>query len=310
MRNGTGSSSGPAEIRVAHGDADLEAYVAVANAAVPDDLQWDARRLRERRERDPRRLYLLAEVDGEPVGVGFASPSDNADRGFVAPRVLPAVRRRGIGSALLGRLADHLESLGFEVAGAHVDGNDDGSLAFASRFGFEETDRQVEQVHTLGDEAPAEPPQDVTFVTIAERPELLREAYPLGLAGWADMATDEPVTISLDDWLADEATFPEGSFVALADGEIVGYSGLCRIGDDPTRAEDGLTVVRSDWRRRGLATALKRAELAWAAANGIREVITWTQRGNDGMRAANERLGYVYRAVTVNVHGPIPLRRR
>ncbi|MFL5977732.1 MAG: GNAT family N-acetyltransferase [Gaiellaceae bacterium] len=303
-----GSSS--VRVRPVATDADLEAYVAVANAAVPDDIPWNVAKLRERREREPRRLYLLAEHAGEPVAVGFAAPSDNADRGFVAPRVLSAARRRGIGSALLLRLADHLETLGFRAAGAHVDGNDGGSIAFAERFGFEEADREVEQVRTLGDEPPAEPPPGVTFVTVAERPELLREAYPLGVAGWADMATTEPVTISLDDWLADEATFPEGSFVALADGEIVGYSGLCRLGDDPSLAEDGLTVVRSDWRRRGLATALKRAELAWAAANGIEEIVTWTQRGNDAMRAANEQLGYVYRSVSVTMRGPIPLLRR
>jgi mycothiol synthase len=308
MRSAMGSSS--VRVRPVETDADLEAYVAVANAAVPDDIPWNAQKLRERRERDPRRSYLLAEVDGQPVAVGFAAPSDNADRGFVAPRVLPAARRSGIGSALLVRLADHLEQLGFASAGAHVDGNDEGSLAFARRFGLEEADRQVEQVRTLGEEPRAEPPPGVTFVSVAERPELLREAYPLGVAGWADMATAEAVTISLEDWLADEATFPEGSFVALADGEIVGYSGLCRLGDDRTQAEDGLTVVRSDWRRRGLATALKRAELAWAAANGIEEIVTWTQRGNDGMRAANERLGYAYRAVSVTMRGPIPLPRR
>jgi len=306
MRNVTESSS--ARVRPAETDADLDAYVGVANAAVPEDIPWDARQQRERRERDPRRLYLLAELDGEPLAVGYAGPSDNADRGFVAPRVLPAARRRGLGSALLFRLAAHLDQLGFEVAGAHVDGNDESSLAFARRFGFEEVDRQVEQVRALGDEPPAQPPPGVTFVSIAERPELLRDAHPLGVQGWADMATAEEVTISLEDWLADEASFPEGSFVALADGEIVGYSGLCHLGDDPTLAEDGLTVVRRDWRRRGLATALKRAELHWAGANGIREIVTWTQRGNDGMRVANERLGYVYRAVSVTMRGPIPLR--
>jgi mycothiol synthase len=306
MPSATESSS--VRVRPAQTDADLEAYVGVWNAAVPDDIPSVVEQQRERRERDPRRLYLLAEHEGRPVASGFAGPSDSAERGFVAPRVLPAARRRGIGTALIVELAAHLEHLGFEVAGAHVDGNDEGSLAFARRFGFEEVDRQVEQVRTIGEEPPAEPPPGVTFVTIAERPELLREAYPLGVAGWADMATTEPVTISVEDWLADEATLPAGSFVALADGEIVGYSGLCRWPDDPTTAEDGLTVVRRDWRRRGLATALKRAELAWAAANGIREIVTWTQRGNEGMRAANERLGYVYRSVSVNVRGRIPLQ--
>ena len=63
-------------------------------------------------------------------------------------------------------------------------------------------------------------------------------------------------------------------------------------------------MVRRAWRR-GLAEALKRAELAWAAQNGIREVVTWTQRGNEGMRALNERLGYAYRSVSVGVSAPI-----
>jgi GNAT superfamily N-acetyltransferase len=78
-----------------------------------------------------------------------------------------------------------------------------------------------------------------------------------------------------------------------------------RLGDDT--AENGLTVVDRGWRRRGLATVLKRAEIAWAAENGIREIVTWTQRGNEGMRAVNERLGYVYRSVTIDVRAPLPL---
>ena len=73
-----------------------------------------------------------------------------------------------------------------------------------------------------------------------------------------------------------------------------GSPGLCA-GDHDGVAEDGLTVVHRDWRRRGLARALKARELEWAAANGYREVVTWTQRGNDGMRALNEQLGYAYR---------------
>jgi mycothiol synthase len=86
------------------------------------------------------------------------------------------------------------------------------------------------------------------------------------------MATERPATIPLEDWLRDEATLPEGSFAALMDGEIVGYSGLLRH-DNPGTAEDGLTVVRRDWRRRGLASVLKEMELAWAAANGFAEVV-------------------------------------
>jgi mycothiol synthase len=294
------------EIRIAERRDDVRTYIEVWNAVTPDEpaffeQQW------ERRERDPRRLYLLAERDGDAVGCGFAGASDSPGRGFVSPRVVPAARRQMTGTQLLLALAAHLTELGFETASAHVDGNDPGSLAFAERHGFVEADRQVEQVKTVGNEPPPRVPEGVHFVSVAERPGLLREAYELGVQGWADMATTVPVTISLDDWLRDEATIPGGSFVALAGEEIVGYSGLCRQPDGVV--EDGLTVVRRDWRRRGLARALKQAELAWAAANGIDEIVTWTQRGNEGMRAVNEQLGYVYCSVTISVRRPLPMDR-
>jgi mycothiol synthase len=286
------------------GPDELEAYAAVWNALTPEE-PVSAEQQRDRLERDPRRLHLLAEEAGTAVGCGFAGPSDSHGRGFLQPRVLPESRRRGIGSALLRELAAHLHTQGFETASSHVDGNDPGSLAFAEQFGFEEVDRQVEQVRTVGDEPRAEPPPGITFVTIAERPELLRESYDLASEGYADLATEFEVVVPLEDWLRDEATLPEGSFVALAGDEIVGYSGLCRRPDGT--AEDGLAVVRRAWRRRGLATALKRAKLAWAAGNEIREIVTWTQRGNEGMRAVNERLGYVYRSVSVSVRASLPL---
>jgi GNAT superfamily N-acetyltransferase len=144
----------------------------------------------------------------------------------------------------------------------------------------------------------------------AERPELLREAYDLAQEGYADFATWAPVSISLDEWLREEATLPGGSFFALVGAEIVGYAGLCTDNRDARTAVDGLTVVRRAWRRRGLARELKRAELAWAAANGFREVLTWTQRGNDAMRALNEQLGYVTRAEWLTLQAELPLTVR
>ena len=295
-----------ADVRVA-ADGELEAYAAVWNAITPLE-PLDLERQREKRARDPHRLYLIAEEGGRVVGCGFAGPSQSAGRGHLEPRVLPEHRRRGIGSALLRELAAHLASLDYRYASSQVDGADDGALAFARRHGFEEVNRQVEQVRSLGEEPEPAPrvPEGLRFVTVAERPELLREAYDLALEGYADMATPMPVTISLDDWLAEEATHPDGSFVALHGDDVVGYSGLCRLDVDGT-AEDGLTVVRRAWRRRGLARALKEAELHWAAVNGLREVVTWTQRGNEGMRRLNELLGYVYRGVIIDVRVPLPL---
>ena len=292
------------KVRTAESDADLEGWIRVKRAVFPNESAWTVQEFRERHELD--RLVLVAELDGEIVGAGLAGRSDVQGRGFVAPRVHPDARRRGVGTAMLHELTGHVAGLGFDRAWASVD--DPGSRAFAERFGFEEVDREVEQVIALPAELPeATLPDGLEVVSIAYRPELLREAYSLARdEGYADMAIDGDVVIPLDDWLRDEATLPGGSFVALDKGRIVGFSGLMRH-DNPGVAEDGLTVVARDWRRRGLALALKRLELAWAAEHGFSEVLTWTQRRNEGMRVVNERLGYAYRTVGFKMMGRVPL---
>jgi mycothiol synthase len=239
-------------VREAETDADLQAWIDVRRVVLPNESGGTVEQLRARET--PERCLFVAELDGALAGSGLGDRSEMAGRAVLAPRVLPGARRRGVGTALLRELAAHADGLGVGEAVAHVDGRDEGSIAFARRFGLEEVDRQVEQVRLLGDEPPGEAPAGIRFVTIAEQPELLREAYGLAVEGYADMATDRPVIGSLGEWLREEATLPEGSFVALADEEIVGYSGLCRH-DGPGTAEDGLTVVRRDRRRRGLATA-------------------------------------------------------
>jgi RimJ/RimL family protein N-acetyltransferase len=210
---------------------------------------------------------------------------------------------------LLRALAAHAESLGHYEAGALVD--DDGSLAFAERFGFRETGRQVEQVREIrSSEPPPRVPNGVTFVSLAKRPELrLRTYHELALEAFEDMPTPSPISVTAEQWEREWITWPAGSFVALAGEEIVGCAGLIRDDDRPERAENSLTAVRRDWRGRGLARGLKEQVIAWAAEHSLRELYTWTQTGNENMRAVNERLGYVTRDVTISVRGPLPLGR-
>ncbi len=291
------------EVRRAESDADLEAFIRIRRALLPNESGGTVELYRSQMADKSDRGFYVAELAGEVVGSGLVSLSDLGDRHSVKVRVLPHARRRGVGTALLRELV--AQASGDKIS-THVE--EEGSRAFAERFGFRETDRQVEQVKRLGDEpAPSSLPEGVEVATLAERPALLRDAYPLACEGWADMALERPAHISLEDWLREEGTLPQGSFVALDGDEIVGYSGLVEHDNDGV-AEDGLTVVRRDWRRRGLARALKERELAWAAGDGLREVVTWTQRGNEAMRKLNEQLGYEYRAVSITMVAPLPLR--
>ena len=293
-------------VRRAESDADLEAWRRVRIAVVPNERAQTVGELRE--ALTPTQLYLLAELDGRVAGSGVAGRSDLAGQGFLSPRVLPEARRRGVGTALLRELAEHVQRLGLDQVGTLTDNT--ASLAFAERFGFREVDRDVEQIRAIGDEPWPEPPPGIEIVSLAERPALFERAYhELALEAFRDFALDRPLEISLEDWNREWQVWPEGSFFALAHGELVGMAGLIRDDDRPERAENSLSAVRRDWRRRGVASLLKRTVLAWAAANGLREVYTWTQNGNAAMRVVNERLGYETRSVAIRVRGRLPLPR-
>ena len=290
-------------IRAAVTDDDLKAWNDVRRIVVPNESVPTIESLRA--EEGPDTLMLLAASGDDVIGSGVANRSQ-VEGGFIAARVVPEHRRRGAGSALLRVLLDHLIERGFESVRAHVEG--DGAHAFAVRHGFQEVDREVEQVRALTSDEPAAPPfEGVEFWTVEQRPELLQRSFALAQQGYADMVLKTgTAVVPINEWLSEEATLPAGSFVALEHGIIVGYAGLNAWTDDDTRAENGLTVVDRRWRGRGLATALKRRQLAWAAAHGIREVVTWTQEGNEAMQRVNLRLGYVPRSVSRTMRRDLP----
>lgn len=291
------------ELRTCVTDEDYEAWREVRLAVVPDERTLTVAEMREMDS--PERVLLLAVEDGTVLGSGLGDRSDAAGGGFVTPRVLPEHRRRGVGSALLHALADHCAGLGYPEVHASVD--DEESLAFARHFGFVEVDREVEQVRTISDEpAPPAPPQGVDVVELSTQPHLWAECYPtFGAEVLADFAVYSPLEISAEQWQTTWRGDP--MFLAVADGEVVGCAGLNRDSDQPGRAENALTGVRRDWRRRGIAEHLKRRTLNWAAAHDVREVYTWTQAGNAAMIHLNHRLGYVTRKTAITLSRELPL---
>ena len=102
------------EIRPAHTDADLEAWIRVRRAVLPDESAGTVESLRAQESEE--RVLFLAEWQGELAGSGLADRSDMRMRFGVAPRVLPEFRRRGIGTALL-REAGGASSIVFQATG-------------------------------------------------------------------------------------------------------------------------------------------------------------------------------------------------
>jgi GNAT superfamily N-acetyltransferase len=290
------------EITTCVSDADYEAWRQVRIEVVPGERAATVAELRA--EDSDARVMVLAAVDGEVVGSGLAGVSDSGG-GFVAPRVRPAHRRRGVGSALLDHLARHLAARGFSQVRGMVD--DPGSLAFAQGAGFEEIDRQVEQVLTIAEEPPpSAPPTGVRVIDLEERPELWAASYDrFGKEVLADFAVYEPLQVSAEQWAASWAGAP--MFLALYDGSVIGCAGLHLDTDRPDRAENALTAVTREWRGRGVASYLKRLTLRWAAGHGVTEVYTWTQARNEPMLRLNEHLGYAVGQTSITLSRSLPL---
>jgi GNAT superfamily N-acetyltransferase len=291
-------------LRVATELGDLEAWASIKSRVVPDE-PVTAEQLVATDE--PGRVLLLAELDGVLAGCGIGGLSSFGDKAYIMARVLPEHRCRGVGSALVRALAEHGRALGRNGVNSFVESLDDASIRFAEKLGLAEVDYQLEQVRQVGDEAKPVLPDGVEVVALGDRrEELLARSWPLAQEGYEDMPLPGSVTHPRELWLRDEATRPDGSFIAFENGEVVGFAGLVEHANGDATAEHGLTAVRRDRRRRGIARGLKLTQLHWAASNGVVELVTWTQKGNEAMQALNASLGYVTRSRALTMQGPIP----
>jgi GNAT superfamily N-acetyltransferase len=108
-----------------------------------------------------------------------------------------------------------------------------------------------------------------------------------------------------EQYLEGPGAVPNTMIAALDGDEVVGYTGLRRRGASSPVAENMLTAVRRDWRRRGIATALKRKQVARARAAGIEQIFTTNDETNAGMRGVNAGLGYRPAPTHIVVSGPL-----
>jgi predicted GNAT superfamily acetyltransferase len=79
--------------------------------------------------------------------------------------------------------------------------------------------------------------------------------------------------------------------VALKDEDYIGFTQVKRT--EEHSLYQLLTGVRSDYRRKGIALALKLQSIAHARVSGIKTIITNNDPTNKPMLALNERLGFM-----------------
>jgi len=279
-------------ITPAETDADLEAMIHVRRLVTPE-ARPTVENLRFNLESKQELIYLVARVGDEPVACAYVEPWTAFAVGDIA--VVPEHRRHGVGSALLAEISRRAKEFGKEEIQGEIKESDVESRGFLERRGFAQVGGEKAVVLELeGVEAPdIDPPAGVRIASRVEEPDRLEDMYVVGVQADEDIPGSAGVQ-TFEQWRAHEidkpTRRPEFCFLALAGDEVVGYAALQIFGDE---AHHGLTATRRDWRRRGVASALKRAEIAAAKRAGFRRLVTESEERNEPMRRLNEKLGFV-----------------
>jgi len=264
-------------------------------------------------ETDVKSAWILAYLDDEPVGTGVGRPSSIAGSQYSMSRVLPEYRRQGVGTAILLELSQRARQSGHTSLWGRIREDDPESRRYAQRRGFEEVGRDYEVVLDLAAvDTSQQPPAGLEIVSIAERPDLVQAVFEVEVEVAPDVPrlpghSHEPVPFERwsNFYLEGPGAMPQALVVALLDGEVVGYAGMRRRGSTSRTGENLLTAVRRPWRKRGIATALKLAQIQRARGAGIEQLFTTNDETNVGMREVNKRLGYRPAPVEILVSGPL-----
>jgi GNAT superfamily N-acetyltransferase len=292
------------------GEEALEHWVALAAEVRPDRGGSVADYVDWKRQAEDM-AWFVASLDGVDAGAAFAyvgwhsAPGTGNGEAFV----LPEHQGAGVGSALYRELASWVEERGCITLETTVAEDDLASLAWADRRGFREVGRSSRLVLDLtAIEAPAvDPPEGVEIVTWAERPDLIRGIYDVACEAYPDEPGGAGTPMdSFEVWLSKDmqgtGDRPEATFVALADGEVAGYAKLSPSSSRSNVVMHDMTGVKRAFRGRGIAGALKRAEIAWAKHEGYEKLETSNEVRNEPIRRLNERHGYTVQPGVVVLH--------
>jgi mycothiol synthase len=295
-------------------EAALGRWVAIHNAVRPRDPVTGEDMIDWRKQADDT-AWFLTSVAGVDAGIGVGVIGWHSEPGVARtePAVLEEHRNRGVGSALLAALAAWARTGGQLHGEARVDELDISSQAWAQRRGFVEIGRDSLLVLDLaGIEAPTvDPPEGIEIVSWAERPDAVHGIYEVACEAYPDVPGEESNSMEpFESWLANDmqgsGDRPEATFVALAGDDVVGFAKLSLSAAVPDTAGHDITGVKRAWRGRGIAGALKRAEIAWAKDQGYNRLRTHNEARNTPIRLLNERHGYVVEPGSVTVRGPLP----
>ncbi len=310
-----GSTSAGGKLTVTIRDFTPDDYQAVSelqNAVYPDypSVPQDWIEADESRAEHCKHHRWMVEAGGQVVAVGQYDQhawTYHPQHFALMVRVHPDYQGRGIGTALYEHIMAALAPFEPLQLQAMARADHPHGLRFLEQRGFKEHVREQRSaiVPAEFDPAPFMGIEDrlaaegltlKSYLELANDPDRDRKAYELDMAATPDVpGLDDFTPPSFEQYKKDVLDRPlllkdVCLFAVTSDGEYVGITSLWA-----DRASDmlytGFTAVRRDYRRKGIATALKVRALTWAKANGITRINTDNADTNP-MLQLNYRLGF------------------
>jgi GNAT superfamily N-acetyltransferase len=259
----------------------------------------------------------LALLDGEPVGIGACGlhpMGEESATAFALNSVLREARGQGVGTAIYRQVSDYARSLGKSELETWGYEDDSGGVRFAEHHGFAVVGRS-RSLRLLLDDCPRpsiDLPKGVAITTLAERPELSRGIWELLWEAMADIPYDGDAPMRPPSYevftardLAGPKYIPEATFAAIQDDEVIGYGRLAWMDRADRIGDHAMLAVRRSWRGRGIAKALKAAQIVWALDNGLSELRTGNEDRNAPARAVNANFPYTPLPDQLLYRGPL-----
>jgi len=300
------------------GEADIPVIIDIVNR----ELEFEAVPFRESvahataryghpsRSFDPTRDVTVAEIDGAPVGYGERSWVDatleHTREYRMDGAVLPELRRRGIGGALLAEnerrqreLAATHQTDRKRRLGSWTSDRMAGAIALLHNNGFEPTRWFFEMTRPLAQPIPDLPLPDGLEV----RPittDMVRQVWQADIEAFRDhWGGFDDSEESFQGWL-ERPSFDPSLWVVAFDGDEVCGASINAIEQDENEAlgvKRGWlhsVFTRRAWRRRGLASALVARSLAVLKERGMDTGILGVDADNPtGALGVYERVGFV-----------------
>lgn len=225
--------------------------------------------------------------------------------------VHPAWEGRGVGRALWAKVEEALRPLDPLSVSCYVREQAERGRRFAEAQGFREERRTFPSDLGIAgfDPAPYDGLEErlerehgvriLSVPQLANDPERDRKLHALAQHVRRDFPADIPANEEpFEQWearrLRDPKLLLDGYLVAVTPGgEYIGYSNVATDSDAPERLWIQQTGTLREWRRRGVATALKVRGIAFARERGYSTLRTGNDSANAPMLALNERLGFV-----------------